>query len=75
MWRLGLQGDKLTVGVGAGGRGAWLCPRIECFELATKRRAFSRAFRTEVPIGATEALRTAILTATTFPLDGSFVKR
>ncbi|MBE3549656.1 MAG: YlxR family protein [Brockia lithotrophica] len=30
------------------GRGAYLCPSRECFLRARKRRAFSRAFRTEV---------------------------
>lgn len=27
------------------GRGAWIHPRIDCFELADKRRAWMRAFR------------------------------
>ena len=27
------------------GRGAWLHPDIECFRLAEKKRAFTRAFR------------------------------
>jgi predicted RNA-binding protein YlxR (DUF448 family) len=31
------------------GRGAWIHPRIECFELAEKRRAWMRAFRLAAP--------------------------
>lgn len=27
------------------GRGAWLHPQIQCYQLAVKRRAFGRAFR------------------------------
>ena len=28
------------------GRGAWLHPQIQCYQLAVKRRAFGRALRT-----------------------------
>ncbi|WP_083454842.1 YlxR family protein [Nostocoides japonicum] len=34
----------------AGGRGAWLHPRLECFEQAIRRRAFGRALRSSVPL-------------------------
>ncbi len=30
------------------GRGAWLCPDKQCFELARKRKGFGRAFKTGV---------------------------
>ena len=33
------------------GRGAYLHPRQECFELAQRRRAFSRALRLPGPLG------------------------
>ncbi|MEO1060046.1 MAG: YlxR family protein [Actinomycetota bacterium] len=32
------------------GRGAWLCPDQDCWELAVKRRAFERAFRGSVAL-------------------------
>jgi predicted RNA-binding protein YlxR (DUF448 family) len=32
------------------GRGAWLCPQPNCFDLAVRRRALDRALRTRVPI-------------------------
>lgn len=38
----------------APGRGAYLCPSLVCFEKAWRRRAFSRAFRRELP-GVDEA--------------------
>jgi predicted RNA-binding protein YlxR (DUF448 family) len=40
----------LAVGRGEPGRGAWLCAGSEaCFEAAVRRRAFSRALRSDVP--------------------------
>ncbi|MEW6474573.1 MAG: YlxR family protein [Actinomycetota bacterium] len=39
----------LGIGRGEPGRGAWLCAGLEaCFDAAVRRRAFSRALRTEV---------------------------
>ncbi len=32
------------------GRGAWLHPRPECFELAVRRKAFGRALRVQAPV-------------------------
>jgi len=32
------------------GRGGYLCPRQECFELAIKRRGFQKAFRHNVEV-------------------------
>ncbi|HEY9496425.1 MAG TPA: YlxR family protein [Intrasporangium sp.] len=32
------------------GRGAWLHPRPECFELAVRRKAFGRALRLQAPV-------------------------
>jgi predicted RNA-binding protein YlxR (DUF448 family) len=57
-------GGSLALGVGQAGRGAWLCrdsPR--CFELATRRRAFSRALRRPVTPDAIETLG-ALLSST-----------
>ncbi len=39
------QKELIRIG---GGRGAYLCPKEECFEKAMKRKAFSRAFRRTV---------------------------
>ena len=35
------------------GRGAWLHPTGECFDLAVRRRAFGRALRVSVPLDTT----------------------
>lgn len=55
---------SLAVSRVAPGRGAWLCrdPRtggavVSCLESAVRRKAFSRAFRAEVPDGAQAMLR------------------
>nr|WP_267896177.1 YlxR family protein [Intrasporangium calvum] len=32
------------------GRGAWLHPRTDCFELAVRRKAFGRALRLQAPV-------------------------
>lgn len=37
--------DELLPGRYAPGRGAWLCPASTCWDLAVKRRAWSRALR------------------------------
>ena len=39
---------KLREGRRLPGRGAWLHPRRECFELAVGRKAFSRSLRTPI---------------------------
>ncbi|WP_308197497.1 MULTISPECIES: YlxR family protein [Rathayibacter] len=52
--RLVLPSNVLVVdprGVRAG-RGAWLHDAYDCYELAVKRRAFSRAFRTRESVDA-----------------------
>jgi len=41
------------------GRGAWLHPTSQCFDLAIRRRAFPRALRVPGPLDPTE-LRAAI---------------
>ena len=38
------------------GRGAYLCKSRACWQLAQKRRALARAFRTNVPAACYEAL-------------------
>ena len=49
---------ELAVGRSLPGRGAWLClGSPECIDAADRRRAFSRALRTEVTAPATAALR------------------
>nr|WP_183641392.1 YlxR family protein [Neomicrococcus lactis] len=47
------------------GRGAWLHPTPECVALAVKKRAFARAFRTNVVSPPEDALNTAIAHTTT----------
>ncbi|AZZ49148.1 DUF448 domain-containing protein [Rathayibacter rathayi] len=36
------------------GRGAWLHDAVDCYELAVKRRAFGRAFRTRESVDVSE---------------------
>ncbi|OPL08381.1 MAG: nucleic acid-binding protein [delta proteobacterium ML8_F1] len=45
----------------ANGRGAYICPRLDCFEKAHKRDAFSRALETKVPEEIYEALKKELL--------------
>jgi hypothetical protein len=45
----------------ANGRGAYICPKLECFELAHKRDAFSRALEAKVPEEVYEALKKELL--------------
>ena len=44
----------------AKGRGAYLCRNPECFDRAEKRKAFNRAFRTNIDRKDVEALMTEI---------------
>ena len=39
------------------GRGAYLHPDTACFDLAVRRRAFPRAYRTKGPLGTAELQR------------------
>ena len=41
------------------GRGAWLHPQIQCYQLAVKRRAFGRALRETRPLD-TAALENSV---------------
>jgi uncharacterized protein len=53
---------SLAVGRGEPGRGAWLCAGSEvCFDAAVRRRAFSRALRSEVPAHELAWLRERLL--------------
>jgi predicted RNA-binding protein YlxR (DUF448 family) len=53
---------SLAVGRGESGRGAWLCAASEaCFDAAVRRRAFSRALRSEVPAHELAWLRERLL--------------
>jgi predicted RNA-binding protein YlxR (DUF448 family) len=59
MVRCALGADGVVrVGRVAPGRGAWLCSPA-CFALAEKRKAFDRAWRRPLPVGALEVLREA----------------
>ncbi|MGD9705419.1 MAG: YlxR family protein [Acidimicrobiia bacterium] len=49
--------DLVVLSRTAPGRGAWLCPSTACFEAATKRRSFERAFRRSVSPRALGELR------------------
>jgi uncharacterized protein len=42
------------------GRGAYLCPRDECLDLAVKRKALERALKRPVPRHVIEELRVAL---------------
>jgi hypothetical protein len=39
------------------GRGAWLHPTSECFELAVRRKAFGRALRLQAPVDVSAVAR------------------
>lgn len=41
----------------ASGRGAYICPKMECLELAIKKRAFSHALRYEVSFEILQKLK------------------
>ena len=41
----------------ANGRGAYICKKIECFEAAKKRNAFSRTFGMKIPDEIYEQLK------------------
>ncbi|MBF4461929.1 MULTISPECIES: YlxR family protein [unclassified Rathayibacter] len=57
--RLVLHSNVLAVDPRAvrAGRGAWLHDAYDCYELALKRRAFARAFRTRESVDASELER------------------
>ena len=38
------------------GRGAYVCPDVECLRKARKSRALERAFETQIPPGAYDAM-------------------
>ena len=44
----------------ANGRGAYICPSMECFEKAEKKRAFNRAFRSAIDPESMEAAKADI---------------
>jgi predicted RNA-binding protein YlxR (DUF448 family) len=52
--RLALAGGRVVADRGARlrGRGAYLCPRRECWDRAVARKAFARAFRRPVDVPA-----------------------
>ena len=52
--RIVVRGSELIADESAvlPGRGAWLHPTLECLELALRRRAFARAFRTQTGLDA-----------------------
>ncbi|MGH9278178.1 MAG: YlxR family protein [Acidimicrobiales bacterium] len=65
----GPDGD-LVPGRGIPGRGAWLCKgSVRCIDAASRRKAFSRALRTEISAPAVAALRSTI--ADRARMDGS----
>jgi predicted RNA-binding protein YlxR (DUF448 family) len=62
---------SLAVGRSEPGRGAWLCAAsITCFEDAVRRRAFSRALRSEVSAQELAWLRERLLSEGTSTSDG-----
>ena len=42
------------------GRGAYLCPRLDCLRVAQKRKSLDRAFKAAVPAEAWARLETAL---------------
>jgi predicted RNA-binding protein YlxR (DUF448 family) len=55
--RVAIGGPGLVLDRRAPGRGAWLCPRLECFEAARRARAFGRALRADVEPEWVDGLR------------------
>ncbi len=53
-----LGADGPVVSRTEAGRGAWLCS-IECFDTAQRRRAFARAWKSDVPGSTLDTLRIA----------------
>lgn len=52
---------RLAEGRSRPGRGAWLCAgSVVCIDAASRRRAFSRALRTEIEPDAVSSLRAAV---------------
>src|SRR5439155_13036598 len=52
---------RLVVGRHLAGRGAWLCEgSLSCLDAAGRRKAFSRALRTEISAQAVAALRSML---------------
>jgi len=47
-----------------GGRGAWLHPQLQCFEVARQRRSFGRAFKSVAEL-STEELEHFLTNSTT----------
>lgn len=41
----------------ANGRGAYICPTIDCFQLAIKKNAFNRALESKIDDSVFEALK------------------
>jgi len=41
------------------GRGAYLCPRLDCLRVAQKRKSLDRALKTAVPVDAWDRLEEA----------------
>jgi predicted RNA-binding protein YlxR (DUF448 family) len=39
------------------GRGAYICPSTDCFNLAVKKKALSRALKTQIPEDVIEELK------------------
>ena len=42
------------------GRGAYICPSVECLDQAVKKRGLERSFRCPVPANVYEELRTSL---------------
>ena len=54
--RCTMGGDGPIICRTSHGRGAWLCS-IECFDTAVRRRAFTRAWKRDVPSATLDKLR------------------
>jgi predicted RNA-binding protein YlxR (DUF448 family) len=60
--RVAIGGPGLVLDRNAPGRGAWLCPTLECFDAARRARSFSRALRAEIDPERVDALRASFVT-------------
>lgn len=58
--RLSLRGDELVLDL-TGGRGAWVCPDIDCFDAAVRKGGLRKALRGYVSTRSIEDARYAFV--------------
>ena len=61
--RLVADGDRVVLGAGQPGRGAWLCQNklLSCFDQASEQRQWGRALRRQIDVKTLSVTRAAIV--------------